>query len=111
MLNNAIDHSAGTFSSIVAIRDTERVSLKISDNGEGIFNHIARMLKLSDPRESLFELHKGKLTTDPENHTGQGIFFTSRAFDRFHVILQETSSFLIKMVTTMTIYFITLKIR
>jgi hypothetical protein len=38
---------------------------------------------LADPREAILELSKGKLTTDPENHTGEGIFFTSRAFDVF----------------------------
>lgn len=28
-------------------------------------------------------LHQGKVTTDKSKHTGQGIFFTSRAFDKF----------------------------
>lgn len=58
----------------------------ISDNGEGIFNHIARVMNLSDPRESILELSKGKLTTDPDNHTGQGIFFSSRSFDSFYIL-------------------------
>jgi len=31
------------------------------------------------------ELSKGKLTTDPDNHTGEGIFFTSRMFDEFEI--------------------------
>lgn len=31
----------------------------------------------------ILELSKGKLTTDPDKHSGQGIFFTSRAFDVF----------------------------
>ena len=26
---------------------------------------------------------KGKLTTSPETHTGEGIFFTSKVFDSF----------------------------
>ncbi len=29
---------------------------------------------------------KGKPTTDPENHTGEGIFFTSRLFDGFDIL-------------------------
>jgi virulence-associated protein VapD len=29
------------------------------------------------------ELTKGKLTTDPKRHTGEGIFFTSRMFDKY----------------------------
>ena len=34
-------------------------------------------------KEAILELAKGKLTTDPSKHTGEGIFFTSRAFDEF----------------------------
>ncbi|MES9855612.1 MAG: DUF4325 domain-containing protein [Sedimenticola sp.] len=85
MLNNAIDHSGGDFVCVSASRNENYIEIFISDNGEGIFNHIARMMELSDPRESILELSKGKLTTDPENHTGQGIFFTSRAFDSFFI--------------------------
>lgn len=83
MLNNAIDHSGGTYVVVNVERTSELIHIRITDDGEGIFNHIARIMNLGDPRESLFELSKGKLTTDPDNHTGQGIFFTSRAFDEF----------------------------
>ncbi len=85
MLNNAIDHSQGTAVSIIAKRDQKVISIWMSDNGEGIFTRIARILGLPDPRESLLELSKGKLTTDQENHSGQGIFFTSRVFDNFYI--------------------------
>ncbi len=85
MLNNAIDHSGGKFVYVNAERNENYIQIFISDNGEGIFNHIARVMGLSDPRESILELSKGKLTTDPENHTGQGIFFTSRTFDSFYI--------------------------
>lgn len=83
MLNNAVDHSGGNIATVDVERTTELITIRISDDGEGIFNHIARIMELSDPRESLLELSKGKLTTDPDNHSGQGIFFTSRAFDYF----------------------------
>ena len=33
----------------------------------------------------LFVLSKGKLTTDPARHSGEGIFFTSRMFDKFSI--------------------------
>jgi anti-sigma regulatory factor (Ser/Thr protein kinase) len=85
MVNNAIDHSEGDKVLIAAERTTDVVNILVQDNGEGIFLRIARILKLHDPRESLLELSKGKLTTDPENHTGEGIFFTSRAFDAFSI--------------------------
>ncbi|HIJ35622.1 MAG TPA: DUF4325 domain-containing protein, partial [Gammaproteobacteria bacterium] len=83
ILNNAIDHSEGDEVVVVVKRSEEGVGISISDNGEGVFKRIARLLELNDPRESLLELSKGKLTTDPANHTGQGIFFTSRSFDSF----------------------------
>lgn len=86
MLNNAIDHSEGVDVTIFVERTIDSVSISIADDGEGIFKHIARIMNLSDPRESLLELSKGKLTTDPEHHTGQGVFFTSRAFDRFLIV-------------------------
>ena len=85
MLNNAIDHSGGEQVTVAVERDLQNITINISDDGEGIFKHIARIMQLNDPRESILELSKGKLTTDPENHSGQGIFFTSRAFDEFYI--------------------------
>ncbi len=85
ILNNAIDHSEGKSVIIFAKRNEKKVVIQIFDDGEGIFKHIARLLGLPDPRESILELSKGKLTTDPDNHTGEGIFFTSRSFDYFHI--------------------------
>lgn len=34
----------------------------------------------------MLELSKGKLTTDPDNHTGEGIFFSSRMFDEYAIL-------------------------
>jgi anti-sigma regulatory factor (Ser/Thr protein kinase) len=85
MLNNAIDHSEGREVWVSAARDEVQVRITIQDDGEGIFKRIARLLDLPDPRTSLIELSKGKLTTDPAHHSGQGIFFTSRAFESFHI--------------------------
>ncbi len=41
---------------------------------------------MSDIKESPLHLSKGKFTTDPTKHSGEGIFFTSRAFDEFSMI-------------------------
>lgn len=57
----------------------------IIDDGEGIFRRIKRLCDLPDEHKALFELSKGKLTTDPSNHTGESIFFTSRVFDEFEI--------------------------
>jgi hypothetical protein len=86
MLNNAKDHSGGT-QILVSIRKTAATTeMAISDNGIGIFKKIQTALNLLDERHALFELSKGKLTTDPAKHTGEGIFFTSRMFDSFDIL-------------------------
>ena len=85
MLNNAIDHSVGQQVTVAVERNLVDITITITDDGEGIFKHIARIMGLKDTRESILELSKGKLTTDPDNHSGQGIFFSSRTFDEFHI--------------------------
>lgn len=85
MVNNVIDHSGANEVYISVIRNKNTITLFVVDNGEGIFKKIKRLCKLSDQRQALFELSKGKLTTDPDNHTGEGIFFTSRVFDKFEI--------------------------
>ncbi len=44
------------------------------------------MLGLEDERHAVLELAKGKLTTDPAHHSGEGIFFASRMFDDFRIM-------------------------
>ena len=85
MVNNVIDHSCGKHVFISALRDKEKIMISVIDDGEGIFRKIRRLCNLDDERQALFELSKGKLTTAPDNHTGVGIFFTSRAFDEFEI--------------------------
>lgn len=83
MVNNAIDHSEGSSLRFDLERNQERVIFAIADDGVGIFRKIARALDLPDERLALLELSKGKLTTDPRRHSGEGVFFTSRMFDHF----------------------------
>ena len=89
MLNNAIDHSSGTYVRIMITRTPVDVRINLIDDGEGIFRKISRELQLDDDRRAVFELRKGKLTTDPERHTGEGIFFTSRLFDEFDILSRD----------------------
>ncbi|MCF6319144.1 MAG: DUF4325 domain-containing protein [Proteobacteria bacterium] len=88
MVNNAIDHSEGSHCTIVVTRNKNNVKISVSDNGEGIFKRITRLKRLSDEKQAILELYKGKLTTDPDNHSGQGIFFTSKMFDVFAIFSQ-----------------------
>ena len=83
MINNAIDHSDGTKAIIHIKQSAVNIDFLLQDNGIGIFNKIQRDLSLDEPRQAILELSKGKLTTDPNRHTGEGIFFVSRMFDKF----------------------------
>src|SRR5574342_240447 len=85
IVNNAIDHSEGTTLFVSLRRTYKNIKLGIIDNGIGIFNKIQKELNLDDPLHAILELSKGKLTTDPAHHTGEGIFFTSRMFDKFSI--------------------------
>ena len=85
MLNNAIDHSEGKAVVISTEWEPDSVKIEFGDDGIGIFQKIKKTLSLEDERESALHLSKGKFTTDSENHTGEGIFFTSRAFDDFYI--------------------------
>lgn len=86
MINNAIDHSEGAHVVVSVERNALRTTVRVSDDGEGIFHRIQRLIGLYDPREAILELAKGKLTTDPVRHSGEGVFFSSRMFDRFSII-------------------------
>jgi predicted ArsR family transcriptional regulator len=81
LLNNAIDHSGAAAVEVLLERGPQRVAFEVVDAGEGIFEHVRRLLALRDHFEALQELSKGKVTTAPEAHTGQGLFFTSKAVD------------------------------
>jgi anti-sigma regulatory factor (Ser/Thr protein kinase)/biotin operon repressor len=86
MFNNAIDHSRGTEIYVHVKRTAINTEMAILDDGIGIFKKIQTELKLLDERHAILELSKGKLTTDPQRHTGEGIFFTSRMFDAFDIL-------------------------
>lgn len=83
MFNNVIDHSKASSAAIWITVDALVVRMVIQDYGMGIWKKLQEECHLNDPRHALLELTKGKLTTDPKRHTGEGIFFTSRMFDKF----------------------------
>ena len=85
ILNNVIDHSEGHTVKITIKLTAAYVEMWIDDDGIGIFNKIKNILGLEDYHHVILELTKGKLTTDPDHHTGEGIFFTSRMFDHFSI--------------------------
>jgi len=83
IVNNALDHSDGSKLHITAEVSPGDIHILIEDNGVGVFHKIQEEMGLPDPRLSLLELSKGKYTTDPDRHTGEGVFFTSKLCDAF----------------------------
>lgn len=86
MFNNAIDHSEGSEINIRIRKTAINTEMILFDDGVGIFKKIQVAMNLLDERHAILELSKGKLTTDPQRHTGEGIFFTSRMFDSFDIL-------------------------
>lgn len=85
ILNNVIDHSLSDDALISYQQNYCNISMSIADTGVGIFEKIQKDFNLADPRSALFELSKGKLTSDKKRHSGEGIFYTSRMLDRFQI--------------------------
>ncbi|MFH0954017.1 MAG: DUF4325 domain-containing protein [Verrucomicrobiota bacterium] len=82
LLNNAIEHSRSPKGLVEARLDPYACSFVIRDYGIGVFQSMAAKFMLQDESAALFEILKGKRTTAPERHSGEGIFFTSKAVDR-----------------------------
>jgi anti-sigma regulatory factor (Ser/Thr protein kinase) len=85
MLNNVVDHSGSRVATIAVKRTPRSIELVVRDEGVGIFRKIKTECGLASEHEAILELTKGKLTTDPERHTGEGIFFSARMFDDFSI--------------------------
>jgi anti-sigma regulatory factor (Ser/Thr protein kinase) len=91
IVNNAIEHSGSPALTIkIALGDTH-IRFAVIDAGVGIFRKIANDLGLEKPAHAVLELIKGKFTSDPQHHSGEGIFFTSRIFDVFTVASENLS--------------------
>lgn len=64
-------------------RNDSGIHFTIADKGIGIFENIMRKKSLGSHMDAIQDLIKGKQTTSPESHSGQGIFFTSKTADLF----------------------------
>jgi DNA-binding transcriptional ArsR family regulator len=83
IMNNVIVHSGGSNCRLRILINDQMINLRIGDDGsEGIFRKTASYYGYSDPACAALELTKGKVTTSPEHHTGEGVFFTTRLFDK-----------------------------
>jgi plasmid maintenance system antidote protein VapI len=78
ILNNAIEHSRSETVSVHMERTGRAVGFSVVDRGIGIFRNIKESHRLESEVEGLRFLLKGKQTTDPKHHSGEGLFFSSR---------------------------------
>lgn len=83
MMNNAIEHSEAKIITGYISQNYLNTTIVIIDNGIGIFEKIKAYYHYDSIEDAMSELFKGKLTTDSLNHSGEGIFFTSRILDNF----------------------------
>jgi biotin operon repressor/anti-sigma regulatory factor (Ser/Thr protein kinase)/uncharacterized protein (DUF1330 family) len=82
MLNNAIDHSRSDQCLISVFLEPYRCRYVIRDQGIGLFYSVYKKFKLSSETDAVGQILKGKTTTMPGAHSGEGIFFSSKLADR-----------------------------
>ena len=83
MFNNAIEHSGSKIISVELSLRNNKLSFIVEDSGIGVFRNIMKKRKLHSVIEAIQDLLKGKTTTMPKSHSGEGIFFTSKASNLF----------------------------
>jgi anti-sigma regulatory factor (Ser/Thr protein kinase) len=103
MVNNAIEHSGARTISVELARARGQVTFAVRDTGVGVFRNVMRQRGLASELEAMQDLVKGKTTTQPESHSGQGIFFTSKAAD---VFVLESFGYQLRVDNTVDDYFI-----
>lgn len=83
MLNNAIEHSRSRFIEVEVRKERDALVFVVNDFGIGAFRSVMRKRKFRSEIEAIQDILKGKITTQPRTHSGEGIFFTSKAGDLF----------------------------
>lgn len=95
IMNNAIEHSRGDKIDCTIRSDYLYTEISVLDNGIGVFKSIReyadRCLNMKmDTMQAMTELYKGKFTTNPESHSGEGIFFASKMLTSFALLSEDT---------------------
>ena len=90
IMTNAIEHAKADFIWVLVKENILYTNIFIGDNGIGIFENIREyVLNTTQTAITLDEamsiLFVGKMTTNKETHSGEGIFFSSRSLDRFYI--------------------------
>ena len=90
MLNNVLDHSGAGRAGVALDWNVNNVLVHIADDGRGAFAGIREALALDSDADAAMLVLKGKVTTDPARHTGEGLFFSARVCEWFN--LQSAST-------------------
>ena len=98
ILNNAIEHSQSKYIDPEILVDSKNVHFTVSDLGIGVFRNVMIKRNLGSEFESMQDLLKGKTTTQPHAHSGEGIFFTSKVAD---VFVLESSGYSLRVDNTL----------
>lgn len=86
IVNNAVDHSGGrTVEVAVAFEEGGTTVATVRDDGIGVFRRVCEDFGYATPHDAIVQLEKGKLTSDPQRHSGEGLFFSSKAVTRFRL--------------------------
>jgi anti-sigma regulatory factor (Ser/Thr protein kinase) len=85
MFNNAIDHSGSRNARVTVQLKRGSFEFWVRDFGVGLFANVRTKFGLADEYEAVDHVLKGRQTTLPDRHTGEGLFFTSRIADRFEI--------------------------
>jgi hypothetical protein len=86
MINNAIDHSRGkTVEVSAAFESAASTVVTVRDDGVGVFARLQSDFGFPSAHDAIVQLEKGRLTSDPSNHSGEGIFFSSKAVSQFRL--------------------------
>lgn len=83
MLNNAIEHSRSKTITVTVATTEHRLIFTVTDRGIGVFRNVMKTRKLPSEIAAMQDLMKGKTTTRPRAHSGEGIFFTSKVGELF----------------------------
>ncbi len=92
VINNAIDHSRGR--SLVVTVEFEAGGTTVTtvrDDGVGVFRRVCTDFGFASPHDAIVQLEKGRLTSDPARHSGEGLFFSSKAVSRFRLESRGTA--------------------
>jgi anti-sigma regulatory factor (Ser/Thr protein kinase) len=92
VLNNAVDHSRGRAVEVtVGFEKAGTTVVTVEDDGIGVFRRVCEDFGFASPHDAIVQLEKGRLTSDPARHSGEGLFFSSKAVTRFRLESQQVA--------------------